>query len=190
MNVRGTKGQRRPPFLLVILGVSGSGKSTLLRYLESTYSVESAPKYTTRPERPGDEARDFLFVSPEEMPRDGLIIFHSYNHEFGVQTRSVEDSLKQGRTHAVVVGDRETASELVRRYRSAIVILAYCDPHTLHRRIVGDHASVRSDRWSKVEVEITHFYEQLGCVDVVIDCSGSVETAHTQIDELAHWLGL
>ena len=189
MNVHST-GVRRHPILLVILGVSGAGKSTLLRYLEDTFLVESAPKYTTRPKRSAEVDRDFLFVSQEDLPRDKLLIFQSYSHDFGIQIAEIDLSLQRGSSHAVVVGDQETAARLVERYENVVVILAYCDPETLRHRIVGDAASPRSERWATVEREIGCIYRQLGYVDVVIDCSGSVREAHAQMDELADWFGL
>jgi guanylate kinase len=171
-------------YLWVLLGPSGTGKTSVLRYMESKWEMDTAPKYTTRPSRnTADDAKDFIFCSLDMVPSSGLLTFESYGSIFGVQLDKIALSLKRGKSHALILGDRGTLDRLSKIFgeKRVIGILIYCDSEELERRI---RASGRASRWDRISEELSTFYSQLRPVRFVVDNTADLSSTFERVDWL------
>lgn len=173
------------PHLFILYGPSGTGKSTLLRYLETNFNVETAPKYTNRPNRfTADDSRDFIFLEPSDFPTN-LLLFKSYDYFFGIQLNQIENSFDRRNSHAIIVGDCKVVNELVKIYENrTIPIFVYCDKVQLKERIFRDPSHHRVERWPKINEEISNIYDQLGSARFIVNNSGNMEDTFNQIDNI------
>jgi ribose 1,5-bisphosphokinase PhnN len=177
-----------PGHLWVLIGPSGTGKTSILRYMESTWGIDAAPKYTTRASRnTSDDEKDFIFCSQDTMP-SGLLTFESYGSTFGIQLNRIADSLKSGRSHGVVLGDRITLDRLVTIFgeEKVIGVLVYCDTDELERRI---RFSGRAWRWPRILEELSAFYPQLRPIRFVVDNTGDLSVTCNRVDRLIATIG-
>lgn len=170
--------------LFVLLGPSGAGKTTILRYLERSRGAESAPKYTTRPCRNTcEDKQDFIFCKIEDFPSVRVLGFESYGHLFGIQLEKIQQSLERGASHVTIVGQSETVIRLISLYPNVTVpIFVFCDLHILKKRILNDLS--RAQRWPQVREEIKNIYSQLGCMEFLINNSGSKADTFAQVERL------
>jgi ribose 1,5-bisphosphokinase PhnN len=169
--------------LILLMGPSGVGKSSLKAYLQSTYGMDSAPKFTTRPSRltPEDE-RDFIFCDLVSFPSKGILRFDSYGAVFGIQTAEIARSLQKGTNHVLVVGDCTTVGQLSELYPGLVVtVLVYCDRDVLYSRVAGKDLA-RIERWPRIAEEIDNFHSELRCVRFVVNNSGTLTEAFSQLD--------
>jgi guanylate kinase len=175
-----------PAHLFVLMGPSGVGKSTILRYMKDTHGVESAPKYTTRPSRNTEEdVQDFIFCTQDDFPTADILRFESYGHWFGIQLGEIGKSFERGRSHVTIVSDCRVANKLASVYANYMVtIFVFCSSPVLESRIFRDRSSDRAARWSQIRDEVARIYDELGCVEFVINNSGPLESTFHQIDRL------
>lgn len=173
------------PSLFILYGPSGTGKSTLLRYLETNFNVETAPKYTNRPNRfTVDDSRDFIFLEPSGFPKE-LLLFKSYDYFFGIQLNEIENSFNRGNSHSVIVGNCEVVNNLINIYgKRAISIFVYCDILVLKERIFRDPSHHRIERWPMISEEISNIYRQLESARFVVNNSGNEEDTFNQIKDI------
>ncbi len=172
--------------LFVLMGPSGVGKSTILRYVKDKTGAESAPKYTTRPSLNTEEdAQDFIFCDREDFPDTGILRFESYGEWFGTQLDEITKSMKKGRSHVTTVGDCSVVSELSSIYNNDLVpIFVFCDASVLKSRVLSDPSLHRAQRWPQISSEMARIYDQIGCVEFVINNSGSLANTFLQVDRL------
>lgn len=172
--------------LFMLMGPSCVGKSTILRYIKERIGADSAPKYTTRPSRGTEEdAQDFIFCDRENFPGAGILRFESYGEWFGIQLDQIANSFKNGRSHITIVGDCSVASGLSSIYNVALVaIFVFCDSCVLKSRVFSDPSPHRAERWPQIREEMARMYDQLGCVEFVINNSGSMENTFLQVNRL------
>ncbi len=173
-------------YFFVLTGPSGTGKSSILHYMEQILGAQTAPKYTTRPSRHTEEdERDFIFCEPDHFPSEGVLRFPSYGHFFGIQLDAIEKSIQQGKIHVLIVGDYNAVRQLSSIYKDKLVtIFVFCEPKILEERIFKDPSSQRSTRWSLVREELSTIYDQLDCVNFVVNNSGSLEETFSQIHRI------
>lgn len=179
------------PMILLLLGTSGVGKTSVLEYLQTTYSFDSAKKYTTRkPRNSVSDEKNFIFCNTiDEFPKNKLLVFQNYGDAFGIQIEQIELSIKQGRNHVLIIGDAETAIKLKNIFPEQIkVVLLYCDYDILKSRIMCDTG--RLSRWKTIEREIQGIYSWLGVVDYILDCSKQFDITKTEIDKLIQRINL
>ena len=177
-----------PSRLFVLVGPSGVGKSTILRHFESRFAAESSPKYTTRPSRNTEEdARDFIHCVPPDFPKDGVLAFESYGHLFGIQLNAIAESFRKDRHHVTIVGSNDTAAKLLTIFGNRVVVIfVFCDFSVLKERIMVSADVHRSGRWAAISDEIDHIYQELECVDFVINNSKSFEATFNQIETIVY----
>jgi ribose 1,5-bisphosphokinase PhnN len=172
--------------VFVLTGPSGTGKSSILYYMEEALGAETVPKYTTRPSRnTKEDQRDFIFCKLPDLPKQGLLRFDSYGHAFGIRLDSIESTLHRGRIHAIVVGDYGAVRQLASMYRDQLsTIFVFCESSILKARMLKDPSSQRLDRWLLVQEEIGAIYNQLDCVNLVVDNSGSPDDTFLQVRKI------
>lgn len=170
--------------VIVLIGASGSGKSSIKHLIQREYGAEVAPKYTTRASRGTEEdAADFIFCQKGTMPTSGILTFNSYGELFGIQLDEIEESLQRGRHHVLGVGDCSTVRSLSELYPNRVIcIFIYCAIDVLYSRIVSDASGSRSSRWTRIVEQVGEVYPVLGCVQFVIDNSGSFAETRSQVD--------
>lgn len=174
--------------LVLLLGPSGVGKTSILSELIKSTHCETAKKFTTRPSRDtAEDIRDFIFCKTRQgFPSQDILTFESYNHYFGIQLNEVQSTIKSGKIHVLVVGDRTIVEELKRAFpEKVLTLLVYCEFDTLEERIAID--TLRLHRWPEIQQEIREIYNWLGCVDKIInnsrDIDGSILSIQSHISE-------
>lgn len=178
------------PKIFVILGPSGVGKTSVLRCLETNHGIETTPKHTTRPSRnTSEDIRDFIFCKREDFPAQDILIFESYGHYFGIDLAAIRNSIRRGKSCAIVVGDCEVVKKLSSMFghKSMIVILIFCDSQTLKKRIAD---SSRLERWPKIVEELSNIYGELRCVNFVVNNSFSLGETFEQIEDIVSMVGI
>ena len=113
--------------IVVIAGPSGVSKSYLCWEILADFENFYIPrKATTRPRRPAEDDREYVFVSPTDFQQikdnaEFEISTHIYGNSYGLLKHDLEDA-KQGKKDAILILDVFVAQLFKKRCREATLV--------------------------------------------------------------------
>jgi len=87
--------------------------------------------------------------------------------------------------HALIVGDYTAVRQMALLYGDRLItVFVFCAANILKDRIFNEPSSHRPSRWVHIQEELSTIYDQLDCVNHIVNNSGSLEDSVLQIRDI------
>lgn len=107
---------------LIVIGVTGAGKSTLLEWLEQAYRCRRVRRFTTRPQRAGDDSRLVVCVTAISAGPDDFVYAGWGQDSYCIRRTDVDDVWRESNIPLIELGAPQDAFRCQMRFAPARIV--------------------------------------------------------------------